>query len=196
MRCIHRAQAIMAVSPTRWSGGTISTPSATPSGATGVVRTTMTVWIDSRESAAVRGSLGTQLQDVDYTALTTGDFALWDDDGCSLGIERKTVADLLGSMADKRLERQMSRMIETYTVPILLVEGWIGRSRGKVSVGSRATGWHWGAVQMCILSLELMGIKFMNVPDLAATGEVLRLLHQRAEKGCLREGHYARQGSG
>lgn len=73
---------------------------------------------------------------VESTALSCGDYAWYDLDGKAVGVERKTVSDLLSSISDGRLgsealmstgepKDELVRMKSAYEFPILLVEGFM-----------------------------------------------------------------------
>jgi len=86
--------------------------------------------VDSREKAVTKKVIAALVPDSSVIALACADFLLFDQDGHSLGIERKTASDLLGSLSKKmvngnvRLDDQLERMAEEYTHRLLIVEGW------------------------------------------------------------------------
>src|SRR3990167_1044516 len=63
--------------------------------------------------------------------LPEGDY-MWECPLGTVGVERKTASDLMGSLSSGRAAEQFSRMIETYTVPILMVTGDHTTFKGKV----------------------------------------------------------------
>ncbi len=91
-----------------------------------------------------------------------------------LGIERKTIQDLLNSMRDRRLAgQQLGRMIDTYDVCYLVVEGIWRRGRGtglvEIMNGSwRASrgGHRYAEVDRFLCSLEeLTGLRLRRTAD-------------------------------
>lgn len=137
-------------------------------------------------------------ENVKLALLETADFAIFDDDGCCLGIERKTIPDFLGSFASGRLVKQLGRLRVQYK-PILLLEGiWALTPNMRVKTGLdlngrvswRATGWHHAAVQMALLSIQRDGIQLLWTPDHRGTADLLRILHHRAQKGCALVGEH------
>lgn len=130
--------------------------------------------------------------------LDSGDYSMFDKDGCYLGIERKTVTDMLGSLqhkqanGNKRLYDQLERMGLEYTHRALLIEGDLGYGTftkrativGKYGIQTD-TGWWWSSIEMMLWGWECEGISIFHAPSKEATIELLRILHQRAEKGCI-----------
>ena len=92
-------------------------------------------------------------------------------------MERKTISDLLGSLAGKqengkpRAVNQMTRMKETYQHPVLLLEGsMVMNSMGKVVADGRVTSWDWNAIDNFLITVQQSGIliarcKKNQVPD-------------------------------
>lgn len=168
----------------------------------------MTLFIDSRESPAVRHFVESAVYPATAQTikLDCADFLVMDNcpEGHSLGIERKTVTDLLASLGSTRLRSQLGRMASRYTHPVLLIEGYMAMSKpgqivreartckeyvtkgGKVLRGANETGWSHAAVQMALFSVQ------RNYPELAVfwcysraeTADVVRVLYQRGMKGC------------
>lgn len=168
------------------------------------------LFIDSRESLLVQVQIESVLPpDKTRTIkLDCADFLLLDQ--CSpahtMGIERKTVSDLLGSLGSGRLSSQLDRMTDLYTYPVLLVEGAmpmskpgtkiVGRKGGGPSITaggfvvqrSRETGWRHGAVQMALLGAQwTYGIDLLWTAGLQETADVLRVLYARSLRGCLED---------
>lgn len=102
--------------------------------------------------------------------LETGDAEVWLDSGEILLIERKTVEDLLGSIADGRLFAQGQRLAETRTfqqikgqkattLPYIVITGQIKQSQSNMVITERGeTSWHWESVNSALLSLQECGI--------------------------------------
>lgn len=106
---------------------------------------TATVWVDGRVgSKEFLPLLRMQGVQAELTTLDSADFAFTisgPEGEAMVGIERKTLPDLIGSLASGRLQGmttesgagQLPRLRETYEYPFLLVEGeWAVNSRGTL----------------------------------------------------------------
>ena len=86
----------------------------------------MTLIMDSLEAGKHRGvaSQLTRMMGEEFTVepLDSGDFASHDTP-LTLGIERKAWGNLVGSVHDNQLDAQLSRMVDTYDVRVLLIDG-------------------------------------------------------------------------
>lgn len=85
--------------------------------------------VDVHQDGRLREAL--QSLNPEVREMETGDYAWVADDGKRVGVESKTVTDLISSFASGRLTDQISRMIATYDVPLLLVVGHIDRLSDK-----------------------------------------------------------------
>jgi ERCC4-type nuclease len=136
---------------------------------------------------------------VTIRALPCGDFAILDQ--CTpvhwLGIERKHDSDLLSSLTGQmangnhRLQDQLERMSREYTDRILIIEGQLSHdpTTGLTLVGTslRQSGWRYAAVQMILWGIQHgpRAVDILNTTNQAGTAEVLRVLYQRAQSGCV-----------
>jgi len=80
--------------------------------------------------------------------LDAGDFLFYSSDGKSIGIEAKTVDDLTSRLGDAR--RELSQLIDTVDVPILLVfNRWQRRSNDLLIGGQQHLTWShvWNLLQ-------------------------------------------------
>lgn len=149
------------------------------------------IHVDTREKPLICNLVEKSLPGLlNKIKLDSGDFVLFDPDGCTLGIERKTAIDLLGSVADRRLFNQLERMEAEYTDRILVVEGHLmfDKRDGKVSTVGRDTGWNHGAIQMILFGAQRrFDTQVLYTDSPAATADLLRVLHNRLEKGCVKE---------
>lgn len=126
-----------------------------------------------------------QMVPVEIATLHTGDYLIIDRDGHTVGIERKAISDFLGSFGDRRLRQQLTRLRRAYR-PILLLEGFYNVDQNmQIVLRKRQTGWYHLAVQMALFSIQNVGIRIIWTLGHETTVDVLRGLHQRAEKGCL-----------
>ncbi len=152
------------------------------------------LFIDSRERKENRALFSAAAGPATVLFLECADFLLFDKDGHSLGIERKSVSDLLGSLSKRRvdnnnirLDDQLDRMKSVYSHRMLLIEGRLQFNvvSKKIITGQRQTQWwHW-SIQAILWSIQAGGTTVMWTDDKHATGDLLRGLHQRAERGCV-----------
>jgi ERCC4-type nuclease len=130
---------------------------------------------------ATRGDTRTDL-------LITADFIIRDQDGCQMGVERKTISDFLGSFQSGRLAAQLNRLRRDF-VPVLLVEGgYTLTDNMRLKIGRHNTNWHHAAFQMALFSFMRDGVIVMRTFDHRGTADVLRMLNHRAVKGCVKHG--------
>lgn len=151
------------------------------------------LFVDSKEKASTKELVSFVAGPATVLNLECADFVLFDQDGHSLGIERKGVSDLLGSLSHRnsngnvRLPDQLERMSQTYSHRMLVVEGTLNFNvvSRKIIIGRRDFGWHHGSVQMILWGIESDGVSILYTADKHATADLLRVLHQRALKGCV-----------
>jgi len=79
----------------------------------------MPLYVDYRELAEIVQELRQHQLAVEVMYLESGDYAFGE-----VGIERKTMSDLINSVTDRRLWKQLDTLRRTYAIPILLLEGW------------------------------------------------------------------------
>jgi ERCC4-type nuclease len=162
------------------------------------MRGNASVIIDSREpqvmQAAIDCALATTAGITRFTtALETGDFVIRD--GCTTpclaAIERKRVADLLGSFRSGRLDKQLTRLKRQYTYPILVVEGSMhvnqdGHIVIKDGRKTRTTKWSHASVQMYLWALQRReGFSVLYTAGIPETADLVRILARRASEGCV-----------
>ena len=82
----------------------------------------MKILIDSKESASTKAQFQ-MLLNAEVTNLPEGDIVIENDDGSRWTIERKTWGDAHSSWTSKRIQEQISRMVENCDKYILLIEG-------------------------------------------------------------------------
>lgn len=133
------------------------------------------VLVDDREPEAAIP----RLKELGIAAVTShmksGDYAFYPH-GLSVGIERKTISNLLGSMKTRQIVTQCHRMVAEYDMSWLLREGRFRRhGTGQVEYleprhpkadddGWVMSGWGWDAFNGMMLDLQLMGIKMIDCP--------------------------------
>ena len=102
-----------------------------------------------------------------------------------LGIERKTATDLLHTMSEGRLIRQLNGLSSSYTVPVLLIEGTLRANKSGFTVANgQATKWPFVAVQALLWKAQINGIIVVNVKlsEFASTVATLARLADEAER--------------
>tara|TARA_B100002019_G_scaffold57955_1_gene49801 strand:+ start:7076 stop:7774 length:699 start_codon:yes stop_codon:yes gene_type:complete len=82
----------------------------------------MKILIDSKEAHNTKASFQ-MLLNADVVNLPEGDIVIENDDGKRWTIERKTWGDAYSSWSSKRIQEQISRMVENCDKYILLIEG-------------------------------------------------------------------------
>ena len=95
--------------------------------------------------------------------MTVSDFTFEAYDGKTVGIERKEASDLLNSLASGRLAKQLQNLLNTYDVPIFLLEGKLGQlqddsGHSHITLSGGETRWTTEAVRNFLLSWELKGV--------------------------------------
>lgn len=152
--------------------------------------------VDTREPPDIPILLSSRGVEYAQRALPSGDYALEDTDGCTLGLERKTSRDLVhtfgavrSSDGMNRLYSQMGRMRSDYTSCVLLIEGNLAfdPATGKVALhGSKGEGWNHGAIIAALFAIQLRyGMHLIPTADKHATVDALRMLAERASGGCV-----------
>ena len=91
--------------------------------------------------------------------LQCGDVWLAAADGKLLIIERKTVTDLLASIADGRLFEQAAAMVAMSPWSYIVVQGTLESARdGRTLAAGMVTNWQWAAVQGALQTAQEMGV--------------------------------------
>lgn len=159
----------------------------------------MAVYVDTREPDLLYQILGSILRKsgvaVDNVGMDSADYLIVD--SCTpqhqYGMERKTASDLIASLGKARasdgvhrLQSQIHRMEKAYTGHGLIIEGGYMLVDGKISVKGRPSGWSHAAVQMLLFSFQIRhGTIIHWTPDKYATLDLVRVLGERAQKGCV-----------
>lgn len=123
------------------------------------------------------------------------DFAMVDGDGSLVGVERKTVGDLLRVISDGRfVSEQLPCLLNTYTRAYLLVEGdWkpdpdsglLLRRKGanyETPDWGRRGGWTYAEVVRWIVSIEDSGIRYHRTRSEYETLRWLTEMHAELSK--------------
>jgi ERCC4-type nuclease len=109
---------------------------------------------DTRESVYIIGYLEELGADVELKSISPGDYIVAE----GFAVERKTVADFLRSIYDKRLFEQIERLSKAYSRFSLLVEGNIGYELAHL----RNPLVFWGALAKLISEYDLSIVFTMN----------------------------------
>ena len=106
-----------------------------------------------------------------FDNLSVADYVLSDE----VGIERKSVSDLVSSVFDKRFFDQLNRLSEAYKEPYLLVEGNLDRIKEITS--------RWKAINAALLSATVdLGIRVIYSSDKKDTAEILLKIAEKISK--------------
>jgi ERCC4-type nuclease len=141
--------------------------------------------VDNREHGPLRRRLLAEIPGSQETKLPASDYLLFDQDGHSIGIERKEIKDLLNSIARNKVKRQVQSLAQ-FDRGILLIEGrWNVKKDGSLWVHEHRSGWQPQSIQAILLALqEQTGVKVLHTTNFEETLLTLRMLERRGEKGC------------
>lgn len=115
--------------------------------------------------------------------LDCGDL-MWFAEGfqCVLGVERKRADDLVNSLPPSdRLEGQLRRMLDTYPLPILLVQGDVSRHLDHLQRMQVECHWSKDGIDDYLLSWQLAGI-FVVHCSADGLGQRIRLLYNWSQR--------------
>jgi len=102
-------------------------------------------------------------------------------------IERKTVTDLLGSIADNRLFNQCAEMVKISAWCYLVVTGQPKILNNVYWIAGKPTKWSWQSVEGALATVQQLDVTVVrNIPETAAGyADTLRWLARR-ERGPVR----------
>lgn len=115
--------------------------------------------------------------------LDCGDL-MWFAEGfaCVVGVERKRADDLVNSLPPSdRLDSQLRRMLSTYTLPILLVQGSVERQLDHLQRMQVECHWTMDGIDDYLLSWQLAGI-FVVHCSADGLGQRIRLLYNWSQR--------------
>lgn len=96
-----------------------------------------------------------------------------------IGIERKTISDLLSSLSEGRLDSQLEGLTGSVDVPILLIQGELRASPGGfvLVTDGVASGWNYHSVLNKLQTFQEMGVRltFCEEGDQALIDRILSL---------------------
>lgn len=133
------------------------------------------VVVDDREPDWIAKQLESLGLTVGRTRLDAGDYAFYPH-GLRVGIERKTMSNLLGSLSSHQLVGQAHKMVTAYDISVLQrVGSWRRGIRGSVEYvdprdpraddsGWVRTEWAWSSFNGMMRDLSLMGIHIWDCP--------------------------------
>jgi ERCC4-type nuclease len=140
--------------------------------------------VDNREHAPLRAQALREIPNSQQERLAASDYLIFDQDGHSIGIERKEIKDLVSSIAQRKLKRQLESLAQ-FDRGILLIEGMWKVKDGGLYVHERRVGWPPQTIQAILLALqEQTGVKVLHTVNYDETILTLRMLEKRGEKGC------------
>jgi ERCC4-type nuclease len=148
---------------------------------------------DDREHYKWKARLAEILPSVQVERLPVADYVIFDADGHTTGIERKAIRDLVSSISQNKLKRQVQALAQ-FDRGILLIEGqWGVDKEGALWVHNHRVGWAPQSIQAILLAIqEQTGAKVIHTTNYDETALFLRMLEHRAEKGCFwDEEHHA-----
>lgn len=94
------------------------------------------------------------------TKLDHGDIWATTDNSDMICIERKTPSDLLNSIKDNHIFKQVAGMRAHTPWAYVVVTGTLtATGTGKVIADERVTGWDWNAVQGALIDIQEMGVR-------------------------------------
>jgi DNA excision repair protein ERCC-4 len=95
----------------------------------------------------------------DEQRLSSGDYLILSPSGLRMGIERKTVPNLLSSIKSGELTDQLTRLLSEHDTAILLLEGrWSRSADDRLITQEGVSGFTWNAVWNLIQSWQSKGI--------------------------------------
>lgn len=118
--------------------------------------------VDSNEPESIR----TKLLEYGWTQgrLSTGDYFMHSGDFKKVGIERKSVLDLMSSLGD-RLAGQLARMLDYYDVSVLMIEGSLRNINGQMYTARGIEQWTWDAVWNFLQTWQMRGVSLQLTAD-------------------------------
>jgi DNA excision repair protein ERCC-4 len=132
-----------------------------------------TLLVSPAEPATLKAMLGEH--EVSVLPERFGCDFMWRERGTWWGVQRKTVSDLIASIEDGRLVREVPQMATKVSMPVLLVEGRMEfTTEGQLMKqwGQRITATQWRGVRWTLAS------KGITVDHVATMGETVRYVEQ------------------
>ena len=138
---------------------------------------------EARKNPPVKLALSSILKDeFEVEQLYSGDFAALDTP-LSLGVERKTFANLVMSLASNELDEQLSRMVDIYDIPVLLIEGLPApQGNGRVRVYGAQRDYPYAWIINSISAWWMRGVLPIFVDKQKSTPLTVAALYDLAKK--------------
>lgn len=148
------------------------------------------ITIDTNEvtrTKEVANYLETQVTVV-YEKLPSADYASLETP-LTVGVERKAINNLAGSLVSNELDEQLSRLVDSYDIPVLLVEGLpVPRRDGTFHLyGGKGRDYHYAWFIGALAGWYGRGVWPLMVPSIVATGPTILGLYKLASKEKHRE---------
>lgn len=130
------------------------------------------IYVDSRVgSKELAGLIGKHGIPVEVCTLSSADFAFTcghgsptpyceGECGCKIGVERKTLGDLCGSLLTNRMGKQVPEMLRTYTMAWVVVEGVWRPGRDDAIEISRGGEWKSAPVSLTYSQLSSWLVRY------------------------------------
>ena len=152
---------------------------------------------EARKNEAMRLEFQSRLHlDFGTAILTCGDFAAMDGP-IGLGVERKTLNNLIFSILNNELDEQLSRMVDTYDMPVLLVEGFpLPDVDGKVEVFGASKHIPYGLLIATVAGWWTRGVFPIFLKNVQGTVRTVIDLYRYCSKGDHRRNFAPRKLSG
>jgi ERCC4-type nuclease len=135
--------------------------------------------VDSNEPEIIRNFL--KKTGWEQSRLNSADYAFMTVEGQSVGIERKTVADLVSSMQG-RLPLQFYKQLEDYQINILLIEGHWGLVAKNITSMGQVYNVTWEQVWNFIRTWQDKGITVEVTIDMGHTVERVEQIYNYYQK--------------
>lgn len=125
--------------------------------------------------------------------MPAADYAFFDYQNMVVGIERSGIANLIGKLKNKELERQLRHCKELYQSIILIVEGiYVPDKTGKLAIFREAGDFYrktftykrvsYKYVKAVEVDLSRMGVEIFHSPSLDCTMQIVKLIYENRTK--------------
>jgi len=145
--------------------------------------------VDSNEPVTIREAL--KVKGWEQSRLNSADYGFFTIDNQSVGIERKTVSDLISSLLETkkdeenipaRLPLQFYKQIEDYQINVLLIEGHWGISQNMITSEGQIYNIQWEAVWNFIRTWQDKGMTLELSIDMPHTIDRIEQLYNYYQK--------------
>ena len=142
------------------------------------------ILMDIYEPAVIQKLIEEEGEEVTRIPLPHGDYQFYGHEGLCILVERKAIGDLLKSLGEGRLQKQLRDMLtQENTETVLLVEGyWSATDDHRIRYKGGISKWNLSSVMNFLLSVQLEGVRLMFSPHQYGTAHLLVKMHQFFEK--------------